>query len=268
MALFEFELKPLQSIQPWGEPDDPNLHWFGLTDGYYYLDAKGNQIYRYTEEILAHWKNQNISIDPSLPYPDYQVVRLYEDFLDILSNIYQPIPSYIFDRIESMASFEHFLSRLNDFYKNEEDEELLDTFSIIRSFLGSRQLDSMHLSQGPSVWFFRNNDNIYLRWLNESKAIDGIPVWQNSKGEAIFSYFEFVKEVIFFHESFINQMELRVSEVLAGKLSPNIRVDFKGLKIEQDNRKQSLELALKTKCEFQEWETLERIMKEFELFQW
>jgi hypothetical protein len=266
MALFEFELKPLDRIQPWGEPDDPNLHWFGLTDGYYYLNAKGHQLFRYTDEILNHWNSKNISLDANLPYPDYQIVRLYEDLLDILPNIYQPIPDYIFDRIGDMSSFEKLLSCLNVFYDNEENEEVIEKFSLIRSFLGSRQLTSLHLSQGPSIWFFRNNDNIYLRWQNENNFIDGIPVWQDIKGEVRFSYTDFVKEVKLFHESFISQMELRVNEVFSGNLKPNIRVDFQGLKKEQENRRHSLEIALRNKCDFEEWETLERILKEFELY--
>jgi hypothetical protein len=31
--LIEFTLLPMARIQPWGEPAQRSLHWFGLTDG-------------------------------------------------------------------------------------------------------------------------------------------------------------------------------------------------------------------------------------------
>jgi hypothetical protein len=263
MALFEFELKPLHLIEPWGEPDNPCLHWFGLTDGHYYLNAKGHELYRYSEDILRHWEGKNTN-SANLPYPDYQIVRFYEDLLDILPDVYQPIPDYIFDRIGTISSFELFFSRLNSFYENEENETLLEKFLPIRSFLQSRQLASLHLEEGPNIWFFRNNDVIYLRWLNGEKLIEGIPVWNDIKGEAAFSYLDFVKEVSSFHKTLISQMELRVMEVLSGKLCSKVHIDLKALKNEHEDRTQSLERALRQKSKFQEWETLEMLLKDFD----
>lgn len=34
MIRFRFELYPLDEISPWGS-DQPKLHWFGLTEGWY-----------------------------------------------------------------------------------------------------------------------------------------------------------------------------------------------------------------------------------------
>jgi Family of unknown function (DUF5984) len=35
--LFNFELAPLERVQPWGKAGQQNLHWFGLTDGQYWI---------------------------------------------------------------------------------------------------------------------------------------------------------------------------------------------------------------------------------------
>ncbi len=33
--VFNFRLAPLEQVAPWGDPGDPRLRWFGLTDGEY-----------------------------------------------------------------------------------------------------------------------------------------------------------------------------------------------------------------------------------------
>jgi hypothetical protein len=187
MKLFDFKLKEIHEITPWGEAGALSLHWFGLTDGYYHLNAGRHELFRYSEEILAHWKTGLNSAYSSYPYPDYQVVRLYEDILEIFPCVAQPIPDYIFDQFRTLDSFEDFLARLNRACDGT-DSEKNEKFDQIRSFLWTRRLDSGHLVQGPNIWFFRNSDSVYIRWLNEDKLIDGIPVWKEKKGEAVIPF--------------------------------------------------------------------------------
>jgi hypothetical protein len=147
-----------------------------------------------------------------------------------------------------------------------ENNDITDKLEQISSFLWSRRLDSGHLTQGPNIWFFRNKNNIYLRWLNEGKSVDGIPVWSDIKGEITFPFADFEKEVYGFHEKLMSNMEMRVRDVLTGKLNPKIRIDLIELEIEQENRKKSLAKSLGQKCKYQEWERLEMILKAFDLF--
>ncbi|WP_442929507.1 DUF5984 family protein [Micromonospora sp. WMMA1949] len=48
MIRFRFELYPLDEVSPWGR-DQPRLHWFGLTEGWYWLEAGGQELLRRTE---------------------------------------------------------------------------------------------------------------------------------------------------------------------------------------------------------------------------
>jgi hypothetical protein len=42
---FRFELRPLDEVEPWGD-DPPSLSWFGLTDGWYWIEAGGHELLR------------------------------------------------------------------------------------------------------------------------------------------------------------------------------------------------------------------------------
>ncbi|WP_370584974.1 DUF5984 family protein [Micromonospora sp. ANENR4] len=45
MIRFRFELYPLDEVSPWGR-GQPRLHWFGLTEGWYWLEAGGQELLR------------------------------------------------------------------------------------------------------------------------------------------------------------------------------------------------------------------------------
>ncbi|MFJ2954023.1 DUF5984 family protein [Streptomyces sp. NPDC087270] len=45
MIRFRFGLTPLAEVEPWGAGRE--LHWFGLTDGWYGIDAGGHELLRY-----------------------------------------------------------------------------------------------------------------------------------------------------------------------------------------------------------------------------
>lgn len=53
MIRFRFELYPLDEMSPWGS-DQPRLHWFGLTEGWYWLEASGQELLCRTREVHPH----------------------------------------------------------------------------------------------------------------------------------------------------------------------------------------------------------------------
>ena len=85
--LINFQLTALEQVQPWGEPPSQLLHWFGLTDGHYWLQVGKDALFEYSE--AARQKAG------CLRYCSYQVVRLYEDVLEIVSDVLEPVPSDI-----------------------------------------------------------------------------------------------------------------------------------------------------------------------------
>ncbi len=82
--LFEFELRPLDQVKPWGTPADPNLHWFGLTDGQFWIQVGEHRLFEY------HQASRNHSGAPQ--YCDYQVARLYEDIISLVPHALVPVP--------------------------------------------------------------------------------------------------------------------------------------------------------------------------------
>jgi hypothetical protein len=59
----------LDEVSPWGR-DQPTLHWFGLTEGWYWIEADGHQLLRWTRPDGPH------------PYVDYYLARLWEEHED------------------------------------------------------------------------------------------------------------------------------------------------------------------------------------------
>ena len=48
MVPFRFELAAIESIAPWGEPSNPDLSWFALTLGDFWIDLGRDELFRYT----------------------------------------------------------------------------------------------------------------------------------------------------------------------------------------------------------------------------
>jgi len=72
--LIEFQLRPLTEIQPWGDPQDPSLSWFGLSDGTWWINAGNQRLFEYSSHAVQLGAPR---------YCDYQVVRLHEDLIDL-----------------------------------------------------------------------------------------------------------------------------------------------------------------------------------------
>jgi hypothetical protein len=79
MIRFRFGLYPLEQVSPWGG-DQPTLHWFGLTEGWYWLEASGHELLHRTR------------LDHPHPYVDYYLARLWEDVNVRTPDVLEPVP--------------------------------------------------------------------------------------------------------------------------------------------------------------------------------
>jgi len=245
MALFEFKLKPLQEVMPWGEEPELNLHWFGLTDGIYYMNVGEEQLFRSSKEILLHWKKEYPDLDINLAYVDYQVVRLYEDLLEILADVMQAIPAELQHFVKSKQSYECWEKELWDIFNSTEDEEIEDLYYLATEWWNRcRSLSTMHLNNGPNIWLWRAESTIYIRWNNESMKIDGIQPWTAVRGEFVLSLEEFEEEVRDFHHRLMAEMVQRIEQLKSNNPIPHVKIDLASLEKEHDERKISLEHAL------------------------
>ena len=51
MSIFHFKLKHPEQIAPWGIAQEQNMHWFGLSDGQYWMELNGSYLYEYSEKF-------------------------------------------------------------------------------------------------------------------------------------------------------------------------------------------------------------------------
>jgi hypothetical protein len=249
MPLFNFALKAINDIEPWG---GDCLHWFGLTDGNYYIDVGDVQLFRYSAEILAYWTKENPELKGVEPfYVDYQVVRLYEDLLEILPDILQPVPA----EMQCLIADERITKSWELFWQNRtdaiEEEEVLRESACY--WWWRRRLTSLHLTHSPIINIWRVEDNIIIRWNNQQHQVNGLAVWSTQSGEYKMPLAVFMAEVKLFHNNLMVEMKNRVALVATNNPIANVKIDIDILKNEQLMRENSLAEVLNLLPQEIEW---------------
>jgi Family of unknown function (DUF5984) len=85
---FHFRLRLLADVEPWG---GRRLHWFALTDGWYWIEVDGHKLFHHPSNA-----------DTGQPSPvDYYVVRLWEDLQEMLPSLLEPVPADLVDHMTS-----------------------------------------------------------------------------------------------------------------------------------------------------------------------
>ncbi|MDM8561668.1 DUF5984 family protein [Candidatus Parabeggiatoa sp. HSG14] len=253
MALFEFELTPLDKMTPWGNQSDLSLHWFGLTDGIYYLNVGNEQLFRFSKEILQHWRKEYPKLDGFKDHVDYQVVRLYEDVLEILPDILSPIPTEVYSLIETPLVQKKWIADLTKVLTTEDDNELYETCYQATDWWAYRQLSTIHLNQGPDIWFFRVDDMIHIRWCNDEKKIDGIQPWAALTGDWQLPVAQFIQEIEAFHNRLMKEMGERIEILRTNNPIPHIKIDMDNLVKEHEQRIKPLETVLTSEPRTVNW---------------
>jgi hypothetical protein len=135
--VFEFALRQLNQIVPWGEPPNLTLHWFGLTDGSYFVDLGDTHLLEYSAAL-------DVPV-----HVEYQVARLHEDLLEMLPDVLAPVPASVLRGFTngSLAATLADLRRTWSESQAEPGEEL----SAATDTLGRRQLDRPILA--PALGF-------------------------------------------------------------------------------------------------------------------
>jgi hypothetical protein len=148
---FRFALTPMDRVRPWGR-EDPHLHWFGLTDGWYWIELGDQELLRYSPETLGRFPSDDLG--PRHPYADYYVVRLWEDLIDLTPMVMQPVPN----------DLEPFINAdLPDRPDLDDDEEAWSAMI----WHGEHQLDLGYLQNRPRVRAWRNltdDDTVTVTW--------------------------------------------------------------------------------------------------------
>ena len=257
--LFEFELRPIEAVTPWGTPPYAKLHWFGLTDGFYRLKVGDQYLFNYTKEIKEHWakKHPELNAHSKSTWVDYQVVRLWEDILEMLPHILEPLPKELNAFLEKNDRYlEEWEEKVSSSYKDEEE------FWDIMAWIGERYLDNGYLSHRASIKIWTANNEVAIKWDTREWVIDGIPVWSAQQGIYRMPVGVFMEEVHSFHERLMNAMEARVAAILENKGIDSVDIDLIRLASEHEERKQWLGNALARPRSSQELEVALRILSE------
>ncbi len=138
--LFDFKLRPINEISPWGEPPDLSLSWFGLTEGFYWLEVGSERLFCYSHQMAKYPKFSD--------YVDYLVVRFWEDILQILPDVLAPIPPELARWFSTDSpSIRDLLQSAPDWLDTQKDPDVL---AEAISWIHNRTLDSYdNLGQSP-----------------------------------------------------------------------------------------------------------------------
>jgi len=228
--LFNFELTPLASVHPWGEPGQHQLHWFGLTDGEYWIQAGPATLLEYSELARTHGAPR---------YCSYQVARLYEDLMDMIPSVIEPVPASLAPYLSGNHSTTWEATFRTWYEKAQgglEEQHFWDIADAASTWIGKRTLDTGYLSPSAKIRLWCDGQFVHLAWDNTFKTFQGTPAWSAARGSFRLTLEDFISEVSSFHTRLMEQMSQRVTQVLARALPHKVHVDLAGLQREHQYR--------------------------------
>lgn len=238
--MIEFKLDPIEKVQPWGDDGDKRIHWFALTQGSYRIKVDDEYLLNYNEEFNNYCRKKHPEyIFPSTTSVEYYVVRFWEDLVNILPHILEPIPSKIQSTIS--LNYKSQLKWIADFDIYDEKTD------YATSWLCNRHLNSFYLQNAPNIWFWSNEDYVFIHWDNSEIFVDEMLVWSALQGSFKMNRNEFINNIWSFHNNLFAEMDNRVSWICSNFANPTIFIDFEGLQREHKQRETFLESAMMVK---------------------
>lgn len=243
MALINFKLRHPDNIIPWGDSPDTNMHWFGLTDGEYWLDVNKATLYEYTNEVLtgSHANDSH--------YVDYQIVRLLEDLTSLFESIAEPVPDAFYTIAQSNSYLYRFYETTQNWWENLSKDPSIDVdtyydrYDKTIEWIYSRTLTAEHLTSGPGISFFRNRNKISIVWKADHLTENNIPVWTAQNGEVEMEYETFLHEIEDFGNRFFSAMDTQV-QIAVEKNRGTTQLNKERLVQEQQERKAEFQRRL------------------------
>lgn len=256
MALINFTLRHPDHIIPWGEEGDKSIHWFGLTEGEYWLDLNKATLYEYTNEVLAAVDDQDGH------YVTYQIARLLEDWASIFDAIAAPVPDAFYDIAKSNNFLYRFYGAAMNYIDKLPDAEY-EAYDKTIEWIYSRTLVASHLNSGPGISFFRNKHNLSLVWKADYVTENNVPIWTAQNGELEMPYDTFVHEMEDFGHRFFQAMDNQLQLAIA-KDWGTTKVNKDHLLQEQQQRKAQFQTQLaslkNTPTKLTDWEGINTLI--------
>ncbi|MCO8270234.1 DUF5984 family protein [Actinoplanes sp. TRM 88003] len=220
---FEFALRPLSQVSPWGR-DRPTPHWFGLSDGWYWISVEGHEILRYQDEAVARW-------DLERPYPDYYVTRMWEDLILLRWALQEPVPDDLVPFVDGSFGRREF-----------PDDDFGPAVDAAFDLQSDLTLDVGHLTDAPELRCWRRRDSVTLsqRIAPARRGTFAGPPRLEVEVPAA----ELFAAVDDFDRRFVGAMEERVAELERTGPPDGVDLNLKHLRAEHEQRRRWLELRL------------------------
>jgi len=229
MIRFCFELRPLDEVSPWGG-DHPKLHWFGLTEGWYWIEAGGHQLLRRSRRDLLH------------PCVDYYLARLWEDVNVLSPQVLEPVPTDLQPFIASDCTL--WARDPLEFIADGGEDEIADINQHVAdhpvvtasNWYGEHFLDFGYLQSPPELRLWRtvdaDRDEITMDWWHddESSFVAGQALQVKVPTAA------YVSAVHALDQELMTAMRQRIEELERRGGLPDVDVDLAGLRREHEDR--------------------------------
>lgn len=188
LMIFDFALDSVENVQPWGESPNKSIHWFALTQGIYRLKVGEEYLLNYSDEFAAYLAKDQPDLIYRGSYVDYYVVRLWEDIIDMLPNILEPIPLELRHFFETdYKTQKAWYEKVDNWHEiklnNGFDKDIIwDIAESATYWLDNRRLDSGYLSPSASIWIWSDERDVIVSWDNQENVADGLQVWTAIRG--------------------------------------------------------------------------------------
>jgi hypothetical protein len=249
--LFDFELAPLAACMSVTHPANPELSWFRLTQGEYWITVGDNTLLEYVEAARTAGAPLHCC---------YPVARLHEDILNMLPCILEPVPAALVQYLagdNAAAWWETYETWYDRSLDAGPDARLQQMDDDAHGLLYGRLLDTSYLAPLTSIAIWSDDENVYFTWDNRAGVLNGIRAWSAQHGEFQMPRREFLAEVQSFNNRLLEQMADRIERVRCGALPPDIAVDLDALLSEHAERGDALHDALSLRVQT-DWPAVER----------
>lgn len=239
-VLFHFELRLLRDVMAWGpaSPNDarredwerrPHVNWYGLMDGWYWIDAGGAELLRYSQAELDTvarlypgelWVARNVGV----PYVDYQVAQFWQDVIDIVPDVLEPIPTWLARTLEPTGAWTEWHRRAEKAVMAALPKpEARNLLNEAGRWQRKRSLDTWYLSAAPAIWFWSDGANVHIEWDNRERYLhDSVLTWEAVLGHHALTVEAFRDEARSFNARFTRRMWDRTAIAQADWPRPDV----------------------------------------------
>jgi hypothetical protein len=223
---FCIRLRPVTDVEPWGS-DNPHLHWFGLTDGWYWIELEGHELLRYSDQTVRRWGQAGDEVPH--PYVDYQVVRLWEDIIELTPAVLEPVPAQCQELIRSD--------------RRDWTEVATPEAAAAAAWYDDHVQYMSYLHNGPHIRWWRtvhdSDDHVTIAWLHQPTS--EIEFAGARQGERTVPTTVFIAAVRELDRALLTAMDERITQLERDGPPPGVSIDLPRLRAEHLDRETWLE---------------------------